>query len=244
MTIVKMLTCFVIRHYCSSVDYTHQSGMQYFSSIDHFALSEQLYRTSFNSQRVVRDIDNTSDHDPVWLHLDLSISHFSYYHFNTPPKVVAWFKANTDHITAYENMLCCELRGIDILHEVLSCHDYSCKNAAHMHELDQFARKLTDTCLLSAKATIPFTKQCGSSGRIPGWNEYIALFRRESFFWHNLWKDCNRPSQGIVDNLMRKTRARYHAAIRQVRKSQADIVNALLMHLPLTIADIFGTRSN
>ena len=183
----------VIRHDCSSVEYTHQSGMQYFSSIDHFVLSEQLYRTSVNSQRVLHDTDNTSDHDPVWLNLDLSISHLSYYHSITPPKV-AWPKANSDHITAYENMLRCELRSIDIPHEVLSCRDYSCKNAAHIHELDQFARKLTDTCLLSAKATIPFTKQCGSSGRIPGWNEYIAPFRRESFFGTT----CGRIAIGQV----------------------------------------------
>ena len=80
-------------------------------------------------------------------------------------------------------------------------------------------------CLLSAQVTIPFTKQCGATGRIPGWNEYVAPLRRESIFWHNMWKDCNRPSQGVVANIMRRTRARYHAAIRSVRKRQADIIN-------------------
>ena len=74
-------------------------------------------------------------------------------------------------------------------------------------------------------ATIPFTKPCGESGRIPGWSEFVAPLKNQSVFWHNLWSDCGKPHNGVVADIMRKSRARYHAAIRQVRKDNVEIVN-------------------
>ena len=40
-----------------------------------------------------------------------------------------------------------------------------------------------------------------------------------------MWVDCGRPHNGLVADVMRKTRARYHAAIRKARNDEANIVN-------------------
>ena len=53
----------------------------------------------------------------------------------------------------------------------------------------------------------------------------VAPLRDQSLFWHNLWTDCGRPHQGLVADIMRKTRARYHRAVRYVKKNKDDIVN-------------------
>ena len=63
------------------------------------------------------------------------------------------------------------------------------------------------------------------SGRIPGWNEFVSNSRAKSLFWHNLWVTCDRPKTGVVADIMRRTRAQYHRAIRQVRQRERDIVN-------------------
>ena len=65
----------------------------------------------------------------------------------------------------------------------------------------------------------------GASGCIPGWSESIAPLRTNSLFWHRIWVDCGRPHHGVVAEVMRKTRAQYHAAIHKARKDKADIVN-------------------
>ena len=52
----------VVGH-ANTVDYTHHFSMNYLSNIDHLIVSEQL----FQSAVVIRDVNNTSDHDPVCL---------------------------------------------------------------------------------------------------------------------------------------------------------------------------------
>ena len=44
-------------------------------------------------------------------------------------------------------------------------------------------------------------------------------------FWHRRWIDCGRPHHGAVADVMRKTRAWYHVAIRKTRQHEANIVN-------------------
>jgi hypothetical protein len=64
-----------------------------------------------------------------------------------------------------------------------------------------------------------------SAGRIPGWNEYVAPFWEKSLFWHQLWIANDRSRSGIIADIMRRTRAQYHYAIRSVNKNRDDIVN-------------------
>jgi len=100
-----------------------------------------------------------------------------------------------------------------------------CRSEHHVASLNHYASQITEACHMSAKDAIPMTKPRSESGRIPGWTEFVAPLRAQSIFWHNLWSDCGKPHSGLVADIMRKTRARYHAAIRQVRKNEDDIVN-------------------
>ena len=42
-------------------------------------------------------------------------------------------------------------------------------------------------------------------------------------FWHWLWIDNGRPRQGQAANVMRMTRARYHYAVRSIKRRECDI---------------------
>jgi len=59
----------VIRHNCSYVDYTQQHSIKYFSYIDNFVVSENLYQNAIKEQFVLHDVDNTSDHAPIIISL-------------------------------------------------------------------------------------------------------------------------------------------------------------------------------
>ena len=43
-------------------------------------------------------------------------------------------------------------------------------------------------------------------------------------FWHRIWIDCDRPRNGALADVMRRTRAAYHYAIRQTRKEEDAII--------------------
>lgn len=57
------------RHGCNAVDYTYNFNMQRFSTIDHFLLCGFLLDVSLCKLVVSHDVDNRSDHDPVFMHL-------------------------------------------------------------------------------------------------------------------------------------------------------------------------------
>jgi len=42
--------------------------------------------------------------------------------------------------------------------------------------------------------------------------------------WHVVWVDFGRPHDGIVVNIMRRTRASYHYAVRMVKNCKLDMV--------------------
>ena len=65
----------VFRHEHSTVDYTHHFNMKYFNN--HFIVSEQLYQAAILKQFVLHDVDNTSDHDPICIHVALDVAHMS-----------------------------------------------------------------------------------------------------------------------------------------------------------------------
>ena len=53
----------------------------------------------------------------------------------------------------------------------------------------------------------------------------VEPFRQKSQFWHNLWVENGRPKTGAVSDIMRKTRAAYHRAVRHVIRNEQDLIN-------------------
>jgi len=70
------LACFLFFD-MSTVDYTHHFNMKYFNNIDHLIVSGQLYQAAILKQFVLHDVDNTSDHDPICIHVALDVAHMS-----------------------------------------------------------------------------------------------------------------------------------------------------------------------
>ena len=43
--------------------------------------------------------------------------------------------------------------------------------------------------------------------------------------WHKIWTESGRPRNGVVADIMRKTRAAYHYTFRKIRHEADDIIN-------------------
>jgi len=44
--------------------------------------------------------------------------------------------------------------------------------------------------------------------------------REKSVLWHRIWVECGRPNTGPVVDVMRRTRALYHYAVRRVKRDE------------------------
>lgn len=59
---------------------------------------------------------------------------------------------------------------------------------------------------------------------MPGWNEHVQEAKETAMFWHTLWKDNSSPRAGPLADVRRLTRAKYHQAIRLVKKDRDKCV--------------------
>jgi uncharacterized protein (DUF2249 family) len=53
--------------------------MERFSILDHFLVSSTMYNTCVNKVGVLYDVDNTSDHDPIFLEVKLDVNYIGFY---------------------------------------------------------------------------------------------------------------------------------------------------------------------
>ena len=211
------------RHSLCCVDYTYQFCMHRFSTLDHFLLSPILFDTCVDRIEVSHCADNTSDHDPLFLRLNLSLSRIEL-EKHVFRAQLSWSTATEKDLNSYRNNLIQNLNTIPIPHAALLCHNMKCIDKHHYNEINQYLSDITTSLTVAGHANIPYTTNRKNSGRIPGWSDEVEPLRQKSLFWHNIWIDCGRPRNGPVADCMRRTRASYHYAIRPVRKNEEQIV--------------------
>ena len=51
----------------------------------------------------------------------------------------------------------------------------------------------------------------------------VAPAQKDFLFWHSVWQSAGRPGDGEFFRIMQKTRARYHMAIKRVRRMKDQI---------------------
>ena len=128
-------------------------------------------------------------------------------------------------VSAYKDVLKLELSSIHIPINAIMCTDVSCSDNDHFESINNYVECISKACLRAAECTVPHTRARGNRGSIPGWTELVAPYRSNSLFWHNMWVECGKPRTGVVYDIMRQTRARYHYAIRYARRHENDIIN-------------------
>ena len=117
-----------------------------------------------------------------------------------------------------------KLHHIHLPSAAILCNDLLCTNRDHIDAISAYADAISDACLSAANGCIPHTCHQHSKGRIPGWSERVDPFRQKSLLWHKIWDECGRPRSGVVADCMRRSRAKYHYTLRQVRRDENDIV--------------------
>ena len=212
---------FVVNHENADVDYTYE-GVPHgnHSLIDHFIVTDNLYDKIIR-MNVVHSVDNFSDHSHIYVELLLPLIYDSCTPEDTQCRV-KWCKATAGDIDNYKVALDDMLSNIVLPTDAISCDDFFCKD--HQNDIEVFHDSIVRSCLNAAELTIPHsvTVNANLSRRqsIAGWSDSVRESRDTAIFWHSIWKSCQSPRNGWVADIRRKTRARYHYAVKRAKQQE------------------------
>jgi hypothetical protein len=119
-----------INHKDCTVDYTCNFSMMRFNILDHFLLSNLLFQQCVDSVYVQHDVDNLSDHEPIFLRILLDMNVIGVrervHQYN-----ISWVKASEQDLSNYKSILRQTLSGVSLPVDSLLCHDLQCVDANH-----------------------------------------------------------------------------------------------------------------
>ena len=104
---------------------------------------------------------------------------------------------------------------------MLQCDDLNCKESEHLNAINDLCTCMISIALDSGDKSFPKYKPTGKC--LAGWNDRIKPLRDDALFWHIIWIDCGQPPAGSLSMIMRNTRARYHRAVRDLKRNQAEL---------------------
>ena len=133
-----------------------------------------------------------------------------------PRKV--WNRTNSEYINDYRMRLDDCLLSFTLPFDCLQCTDLVCTNNEHVESVQILYDNII-SAMIDASVNIPFTKQ-NKKHKIPGWNENVQHSKEIALFWRSIWLINNSSRQGVVADIMRRTRAKYPYCIREVKKNE------------------------
>ena len=113
------------------------------------------------------DVHNTSDHDPIFLYLNLAVNNVKLSTRVFTPRV-SWVKASVQDCDKYRSVLSYKLHNIDLPYAALLRSDFMCSKCDHKNAISLYAEAITDACLSAADSCIPRTCHPQKSGQYPG----------------------------------------------------------------------------
>ena len=201
------------------VDYTYESAAHGTkSTLDHLFVSEQLLH-SVADVHVDHCALNGSDHSVLHLGLNLRVSVIPKpSNQRRTPKPV-WHKADDRHIECYQDYIDRLSLAVPLPIEALHCRSPQC--VTHDVVLRQLYKSLVNMCIAAGRECIPHSSPSMTTDRrpLPLWSTHVKPLKEDAMFWHAVWKSCGSPPTGEVALVRRFTRAKYHRAIRTIKKN-------------------------
>ena len=200
-------------------DYTFESyDGKCRSTIDHFLSSYSINRNIVNCW-VSHDVENLSSHSPVSIQLEITNLNKE----SCPRNLkigdsVCWERASDKDLYKYKMVLDNKLESLNVHVKTLYCKNNMCISKDHRGLITLFYKEFV-TCLIeAADSTIP--KRRPKKYQKPFWNSIAEPEREKAMFWHSMWCNAGRPRNGIIANIRRSTRAKYHKAVRDLCRNE------------------------
>ena len=208
---------------CCNFDYTFCSkGNGTRSFIDHCLLSDNLVET-LHSFECLDGVHNFSDHVAIKAVLNIKLEENG-----QEAEVQAnqcnskWKFASGKDIELYQQKLEESLSKIQIPVQAIQCRDRFCTSRTCLNQINVFHDDMLNTLIGSADAMVSKNRPRNKKV-VPGWNDNVECHFRSALFWHKMWVENGRPSQGTLFDLRKKTRTDYHKALKLVLKQSMSV---------------------
>ena len=208
-------------HQSCTVDYTYESvvnGVQ--SVIDNFLLTDNLY-DGLVSVKAIHDIENLSDHSPLRIRLNIPILLTEDKSESSTHSIPIWNDATAESIANYKYMVDSTIGNTEVYDEVISCTVNECTE--HRQVIDAFCERIIHCCVHASQLTIPYSRSYTLKAKHKakfGWKELVNEHYERAMLWHHIWKCCGSPKDGVVAHIRRRTRLKYHYAVRHSKNEE------------------------
>ena len=206
-------------HPLSSVSHTFESKVDGSrSTLDHLILTEVLYSGLLKYY----DIDtgtNMSDHSALFAEFDIFVNSCDSNDMSqeNSRSCLSWSTASENDITLYRAKLEYTLMSSAAPLDALNCSDVGCN--VHKVAIESYYNEVCHACIDSSRH---IRKKRGRVATA-GWSDHVQRFKESSLLWHNIWKECGRPNVGLIYEIRKSARKKYHSALKKVRADQNNL---------------------
>ena len=205
------------------VDFTHiHTDDKSVSTLDHFIVNQRLLPLVTDCGPIHLG-DNLSRHSPIMVKINLGDLPVMKKSSNFRPLRPAWYKATEMQQKNYCEALKLKIEQLPVP-RCMECQDIKCEVTSHSESRDDYILDLMGAVIESSHANIPMVGGHQGTNKpdshcVPGWKEEVAPLREASQFWHSVWLSAGRPNTGQMFEIMKRTRNKFHHALRKVRKA-------------------------
>ena len=204
-------------------DFTYQHlNLTSFSTIDHFFVTESFLENCVDAAPM-HFAENRSNHSPIMLKIKLPEDIIKDQTRPIVKTVPSWRKATDGDKDDYTYYVHEKLSNLPIP-ESLYCQDVLCKDPHHSHDRDKHIIEVMENVIEATYECLPKSKKI-IHGRdkvkfklLPGWNEFVAPVKDDYKFWFSVWQSSGKPNTGVLFNLMKWTRNKFHYAVRKIKR--------------------------
>ena len=82
---------------------------------------------------------------------------------------------------------------------------------------------IVGACEAASITSIPQSVSASTKHNVPGWSEHVAPLKEKALFWNHILQDCGCPRTGHVADIHRLYRAKYHAAVKNIKQNESVV---------------------
>ena len=165
--------------------------------------------------RFIDDGDNVSDHHPVEIDMNISLTVINP-KAKTAIPVINWSKLSPETIDTFQNIMTHQLDEIVIPFYSLLHGDKCCSNDSHRRQIETYFNDICNAVMLSDS----FLPRSLPSIHRPYWSREISDLKQKSIDCCRNWRDNGSPRSGTLFNCKKVCSSRYKKAIRDAKRDQ------------------------
>ena len=141
---------------------------------------------------------------------------------------VSWDKVAESDIELYKCLVYEQICGLDLDCDIIFCSDENCTEETHRNSINEMCKNITSILLNCGQEAFP--KRKNKKKQKPYWLELVEPSRRRALFWHAIWCQNDKPNEGYIAEIRRKTRSEYHKTVRSLYRNEKALRNQRMVN--------------